>query len=295
MRGRWIGLAFLLLLLAACGGEGAPGDGTAGENGVVISDAVSDYQVAIGSSDLAAGRSRLVLLFWDGPERLDGLSRVAIQMFSLGAENEAQEEVWAGEARGYTIEEDGLEYWVAYPEFPTAGLYGARIQMEGAGGAPAEQLITVQVKERPAAPAIGDPAPRSDTLTINDAPLEELSSGPPYVSDFYEYSIAEVAEQGKPAVVIFATPAYCTSSICAPVLNSAAAAHEGLGEQVNFVHVEVYRDFDTQVLDPAMGEWNLPSEPWVFLLDENGKIAARLDGPVSRAEILDAVAALQGS
>jgi hypothetical protein len=40
-----------------------------------------------------------------------------------------------------------------------------------------------------------------------------------------------------------------------------------------------------------MGEWNLTSEPWTFVIDRKGTITARLGGPVSRRELTQSLEA----
>ena len=67
---------------------------------------------------------------------------------------------------------------------------------------------------------------------------------------------------------------------------------------VNWVHVEVYQGFneadfapDVDHLVPAVTEFRLPSEPWIFVMDEQGTVTARLEGvlaPGELEELLDA-------
>ena len=35
----------------------------------------------------------------------------------------------------------------------------------------------------------------------------------------------------------------------------------------------------------TLAAWHLPSEPWVFAIDRRGRIAARLEGAASAAEV----------
>jgi hypothetical protein len=86
-------------------------------------------------------------------------------------------------------------------------------------------------------------------------------------------------------VITFATPAFCQTDICAPVVDSVEAVYEEFGAQANFIHVEVYKLFDPLTIADEVTEWGLSSEPWTFVLDENGAVVARLGGPVSPQEI----------
>ena len=94
-----------------------------------------------------------------------------------------------------------------------------------------------------------------------------------------------------PFVVTFATPKFCSSRTCGPVVDVVEEVSRRLeGENVRFIHVEVFEDND-----PAKGfnrwlrEWKLPTEPWTFLVDADGKIAARYEGTVSVHELEQAV------
>jgi len=45
---------------------------------------------------------------------------------------------------------------------------------------------------------------------------------------------------------------------------------------------------------PAVAEWGLPSEPWVYVLDSGGRVAARFEGAVSPEEIEDVLSFVMG-
>ena len=66
--------------------------------------------------------------------------------------------------------------------------------------------------------------------------------------------------------------------------------HRLEGENVRFIHVEVYEDNDPALgYNEWMGEWNLPTEPWTFLVGSNGRIVDRFEGTVSVNELETAV------
>jgi hypothetical protein len=48
---------------------------------------------------------------------------------------------------------------------------------------------------------------------------------------------------------------------------------------------------DPAHLAPAAGAayWNLPSEPWVFVIDETGTVTARFEGAVTGDELASAL------
>lgn len=274
-----------LLLLTACASSGAPTE--------VASGGTSTYQMLISTSDVTPAASRLVLSLWDGEQRLTEAQSLSVELFSISESGEPTAKVWEGSATDYTLGE--LQYWVIYPEFPSAGTFGVRALVTTKEGAQVENLAVVRVKDDPDAPAIGEPAPRSDTLTIKDvSSIEELVSSPPYHEEFYQLTIAEAAESGKPSIIVFSTPGYCTSALCAPVMETLATVSGEVGDAVNVVHVEVWRNFERREYDAAVHEWNLKSEPWIFVLNADGTIGARLEGPVGVEELREAVAGVQG-
>jgi len=92
-------------------------------------------------------------------------------------------------------------------------------------------------------------------------------------------------------VVSFATPLYCQSRTCGPVVDVVSAVRKKLeGRGVRFVHVEIFEGND-----PAKGvnrwvdEWKLPTEPFTFVVDRTGVVRAKLEGAFSVTELEKAV------
>jgi hypothetical protein len=104
-------------------------------------------------------------------------------------------------------------------------------------------------------------------------------------------SIAAALAAHDPFVVTFATPRYCTSRICGPVVDIVDHVRRQYAhKQIRFIHVEIYRDND-----PRKGpnrwvrEWHLPGEPWTFLVGRDGRIKAKFQGSVSTHELGEAI------
>lgn len=144
---------------------------------------------------------------------------------------------------------------------------------------------------------VGESAPLSDTRTLEDAPIEELTSDLTPEEPYYEMTVAEAVESG-PSVLIFATPAWCTSQSCGPMLDQVQAIDDEY-PNLNYVHVEVYENIQVTdrldlVLVPAVGEWGLPTEPWLYVTDVSGTVTAAFEGAVSDAELRAALDAVTG-
>ena len=58
-----------------------------------------------------------------------------------------------------------------------------------------------------------------------------------------------------------------------------------LSDDVRFIHVEIYKDNDpTKGFNRWVGQWRLPTEPWVFLVGADGRIKAKFEGSVAQDE-----------
>jgi hypothetical protein len=143
------------------------------------------------------------------------------------------------------------------------------------------------------APAVGAKAPASRTPTLADAPLAKLTTADPPDRALLRYSVAGSLAAHKPFVVTFATPRYCTSRVCGPVVDVVDAVRRGLASSgIRFIHVEVYTDNNpTKGYNVWMRQWGLSTEPWTFLVGPDGRIKAEFEGSVSEAELTNAVKA----
>ncbi|MEJ7604607.1 MAG: hypothetical protein WKG01_42535, partial [Kofleriaceae bacterium] len=67
----------------------------------------------------------------------------------------------------------------------------------------------------------------------------------------------------------------------------AKADHQG---DAAFIHMEIYEQNRVEGgLRPQVKRWNLPTEPWAFAIDRQGKVAARLEGAFSARELGEAL------
>jgi hypothetical protein len=162
--------------------------------------------------------------------------------------------------------------------------------------------MTFEVHDTSPTVAVGDPAPASDTPTLDDVggDVKQISTDADPVPDFYSTSVADVLARHEPFVLVFATPKFCTSAQCGPTLDRlkpVAAAHP----DVTFINVEPYQlqvvEGQLQPLLDANGalqatevtdEWGLLTEPWIFAVDRTGTVRGSYELIVSDEE-LDAV------
>ena len=136
-------------------------------------------------------------------------------------------------------------------------------------------------------PDVGERAIRVHTLTGADVggDLTKLSTRVPPPREMLSTDFADVLGK-KPVVLLFATPALCQSRTCGPVVDIAEQVRAQHGRGVTFIQQEIYQDNDPgKPFRPQVLKWRLPTEPWAFVIDREGKVAARFEGVFSVGEL----------
>lgn len=180
--------------------------------------------------------------------------------------------------------------YVAHLRIPKAGRYWLVAQPNGVK---LQALGALDVSARSRSVAVGAGAPRSDTPTLATAPAAQITTSSPPDLPLLRYSVAGSLAAHKPFVVTFATPKFCTSRTCGPVVDVVEAARRQFAARgVRFMHVEVFQDNDPRRgYNRWMRQWGLASEPWVFLVGRDGRVKAKFEGSVSEAELAAAIRA----
>lgn len=192
---------------------------------------------------------------------------------------------------GLTTREPVKALYVAHVRVPRAGTYWVLARPLGRvriGG-----VTRIVVNAHSTSPAVGTRAFPSHTPTLATAHgrTSDLTTRVPPDRGLLRYSIAESLTAHAPFVVTFATPRWCTSRTCGPVVDVVQAARRQFASSpVRFIHVEVYTGND-----PRKGynrwyrEWHLRSEPWTFLIGADGRVKAKFAGSMSLRELAAAV------
>jgi hypothetical protein len=166
------------------------------------------------------------------------------------------------------------------------------ILAEPVGGTKIQALGNLVVKKKAEAPSVGERAIPSHNPTLKPGVLaKSVTTSEPPDTELLHTTVAAALAAKKPFVVTFATPLYCQSRTCGPVVQVVqAVAKRWQDKGVEFIHVEIYRDND-----PARGtnrwvnEWNLPTEPFTFVVDRTGIIRTTIEGAFGTAELNAAV------
>jgi hypothetical protein len=303
----------LVLLVAGCGGD-SDDPGSAAKIGVAETTESAEgslprwveselasvpggfVSLTLSSSDFAVGSNRIGFLIVRQDGKLVQSPRATVWVGKEGATKpvRADAELVPLEPHSHPPGSsphdhvDATDLYVAHVDVPTAGRYWVVANPEGAH---IQGVGSIEVSAESATPALGAKAPRSDNPTLADAPAEAISTARPPDTELLRDSISGALDAHEPFVVVFATPKYCESRTCGPTVETVDAVRRDLiSSPVRWIHVEIYEDND-----PAKGtnewvrQWNLPSEPWVFVVDEKGVIRAKFEGAVSKDELEQAV------
>ena len=151
---------------------------------------------------------------------------------------------------------------------------------------PTELTAAFPVATEPALPAPGQRALRTRNLTMDsrDEPPGAIDSraadgGPVPDPELHRWTIADAIEQGRPALVSFATPVYCESLLCGPVVDEVERLAQRYADRAVFIHVEIFYDNPAGEINEAAADWLLRNndlrEPWLYLIGADGTIVDR--------------------
>lgn len=153
-------------------------------------------------------------------------------------------------------------------------------------GFDATRVPSLNVGAQPEVIRVGQKAPKIATPTKDEVggDLSKIDTRQP-PSNMHDQSLKQVLGK-KPVVLVFATPALCQSKVCGPVVDVAEQVKAETGEDVVFIHNEVYKENDpTKGIRPQLEAFGLQSEPWMFLIGRDGKVRQRIEGPIGVDEL----------
>lgn len=316
MRTRWLLVFPIVLVLAlvavACSGEEEPFPD-------VIRIEERNVTPAIASSELLVGRNRFVLGLLDRDNRPIVDANVHMRFYDLNGDQAVArfdvQGVSRVPARDSGIEEqivhihaDGTRHvhlnvsdevgvYTAWVEFDRPGVWGVEISVESKDGS-IKEVVRPRFTVLPAGqtPAVGQPAPASRQRLLSDVEhIEEIDSSAKPELAFHQMTIADAIASGRPALVLFAVPGFCESRFCGPEYEIMKKLLPRYQDRMEFIHVEFYKNPGTpeRVVAEPIREWNLRTEPWFFLIDASGRVAAKFEGPTALQELEEAILALR--
>jgi hypothetical protein len=186
--------------------------------------------------------------------------------------------------RAKTTSEDPNAAGVVYSvplDFPTDGDWRLAAILKEDGELKGALLPSAAVGEFKKVPKVGQKAPLIHTPTAQDAhgDLSKITTRIP--SDTQNKVDFADALGKEPIVLLFATPQFCQSRVCGPVVDVAEQAKHEYGDEAAFIHMEIYNENDPgKKVRPQVRTFHLPSEPWLFTIDRDGVIKDAVEGAV---------------
>jgi hypothetical protein len=195
--------------------------------------------------------------------------------------------------RAKTTSEDPDAAAVVYSaqlDLPSEGEWRIAAILKEDGELKGTLLPSAVVGEFRRIPKPGQGAPVIHTPTAQDVGggMSKITTRiPPDTQNKVDYAEALGKE---PIVLLFATPEFCQSRVCGPVVDVAEQAKHEYGDKAAFIHMEIYNDND-----PAKGvrsqvrAFRLPSEPYLFTIDRQGIVRDTIEGAFGLKSMHEAV------
>lgn len=313
-------LGALAFALAGCGGDEG-GDTTPAPSASQPSNEVEDFpkganlsfqdlqtrypaqlSLGIGASVIRQGENRVPFVVLDKGAR--AITNADVALYTVKPDGSDVKGPFTARQTPFGLEEKFESKTTASDPTSAKGFYAADVPVEGKPPLGVFALVRMDGRLVSAAPSplgvrgahsgtppdVGEQAIEIHTQTVDDVKdVSQLTTREPPNTEMLQEDFADVLGE-KPTVLIFATPALCQSRVCGPIVDVAEQVRAEVGDDVAFVHQEVYRGNQVNKgLRPQLLEWRLASEPWIFVIDRNGRITDRFEGALSVAELRAAV------
>jgi hypothetical protein len=185
--------------------------------------------------------------------------------------------------------------YVTDVNFPSNGEWRIAALIKQGNELAATLLPSATVGEFKGVPRVGQKAPTIHTPTPDDVggDLSKITTRiPPDTQNRVDYADALGKE---PIFLLFATPQFCQSRVCGPVVDVAEQVKQQYGDKAAFIHMEIYNDNDpSKGVRPQVKAFHLPSEPWLFAIDRQGVIQAEIEGAFGVEELTKVVKEVSG-
>jgi len=175
-------------------------------------------------------------------------------------------------------------YYAFRPTIDEVGFYTLLVD----GGPPDGAAFEVADPASVPIPVPGDLLAGFDTPTIGDpAGVDPICTRTPEMCPFHTISLSAALNVDRPVAYYVGTPALCSTGSCAPALEALIDVQDAYGDQMTFVHAEVYVDDAATEVAPAVTAIGMFYEPALFVTDAGGVIVERLDGLWDTTELVE--------
>jgi len=248
--------------------------------GLAVGDSRQGFAIIEGSKPISPAAVSIRLIPPDGEPPGPIEATKATVRFGLGGDEDHEHET------------EVQDIFVIRHTFEFPGVWEAEASFEGR-----TVRTAFQVARESTSPAVGEEAKAVASPTTAD-PMDAdpvCTRTPP--CSMHDVTIADALAGSTPVVITFATPRYCTSRTCGPVVDIVEVASEEIGDAAEFVHVEVWRDGESvgdfeDGFVQAFADYGFQTEPWTYFIGADGVVRDRWQGAVGAEELLGAVKAL---
>ena len=170
--------------------------------------------------------------------------------------------------------------------FPTNGEWRVGAVVKDGNETFSTTLPSVSVGEFSHIPKVGQRAPLIHTPTAASAGgnLAIISTRRP-PDTMNEVDFASVLGR-KPILLVFASPKFSWNRTAGPTVDVAEQVRHRFKGQAAFINVEIYNDNDPgKYTRPQVRAYHLPSQPWLFAINRQGRVVGEVEGAIGVAEL----------
>lgn len=257
-------------------------------------DESSGLRTILGTPDLGVGGQRVAFVLTNR----SGIIKIPVAKVETffhpdGGGGPQQGPVETQNARYYDFPLGVRGIYVAHLTFDRPGLWGLRVSIPTPDGKRVDMRFNFQVDRRTEAVQVGDEVPETRNRTLADvASVAQLTTSGDPDPQLYDEQIAELKAAGRPFVVTFASPAFCTNALCGPQVEVLSHLRARYSDQASFVHVDLYENpheikgnLSNAVRTPILEEWGLETDEWTFIVDPSGRVASKFESFAPEGEL----------
>jgi hypothetical protein len=193
---------------------------------------------------------------------------------------------------------DLLRYFAVRTTFEDPGIYDLELSFEGTSASLPFQIFD---QDDVVVPLPGQELPPLRFPTFdNDMDMDPICTQFGGACPLHDKTIEQALDTGRPLALLIATPAFCETAYCGPVLDVMLELRPEF-PGIEFLHAEVYQNpneadgnfLDERVLrSPTVVDLDLPFEPTLFLVRPDRTILDRIDNVYDNTELRETLSKL---
>lgn len=262
------------------------------QNWTVVTES-ENLDIILATPDLATGKRRFAVVITDD-SGIVALPVVQLASYKYTQDTETRQgPIETQRARFYPFPYGSRGLHAAEMNFNSPGRWGVEARVPRPDGDIEYVEVVMDIHEKTMSVDIGQTPPRTHSRTLEDVEdIADLTTGSMRNPDLYQISVPEAIDSGKPTVIVFASPAFCTNAVCGPQVEVLSNLSEKYPQRANFIHVDLYEnpqeiqgDLSRGIPSPLLQEWGLISQEWTFIMDDTGVVTGRFENFAPEPEL----------